>query len=90
LTHELKLESLKFAMNFGSLTLGVDKLLSKAQTTESLSNLKDLVRLSKFTVAMLKGGFQGGMILQKGAFDESQRLLGFPLVWDPQNESSDS
>ena len=83
MTHELELESLKFAMIFGSLILGIDKLLSKAQTTESLSNLKDLVRLSKFTVAMLKVGFQGGMILQKGAFDENPKIAWIPIGLGP-------
>ena len=70
-------------MIFGSLILGFDKLSSKSQTTESLSNLKDFVRLSKCTVAMLKVGRRGGMILHEVALVENLKIAWKPIGLGP-------
>ena len=72
---------------YGSLILGFDKLSSKIEDFESLTNSQDLNNLRKCKLAMFKVTYQGwNSIKQKRNSWHAKKIFRRQLTWGPHND----
>ena len=85
--HKSSSWELELGMIFGNLILGVNKFSSKAQSIENVTNLQYLRSLSKCYEPCSKLDIKGTLVLNRGAFRTSPRMIQVPLAWSLQNKS---